>query len=82
MWQGNVGQRKEFVVTPYMNIPYSSMYGDGYVNLMKDAEGNVYKWATSKKLEVGEQVTLKATIKAHEEYKGVKQTTLTRGSVL
>lgn len=59
-----------------------SYYDDGetYINKMKDIEGNVFIWKTGKSL--SGNVTLSGTVKAHEEYNGVKQTILTRCKVL
>lgn len=50
-----------------------------------DENGNVLKWDASNLSEIDEAVsngaetlTIKATVKAHDEYKGVKQTVITR----
>jgi hypothetical protein len=49
--------------------------------LLDDATGNVFKWFASREA-LGEDldvtVTIKGTVKNHEEYKGTKQTILTR----
>lgn len=54
----------------------------GWTQLVKfeDANGNILQWWTAVeiKAEVGDQVLLTGTIKAHDEYKGVKSTTVTR----
>ena len=54
----------------------------GYTQLVKfeDANGNILQWWTAVeiKAEVGDQVLLTGTVKAHDEYKGVKSTTVTR----
>lgn len=49
--------------------------------LMKDENGNVITWSASKELEdlfEGDTISIKGTVKAHKEYKDVKQTILTR----
>mgnify|MGYP002514833910 CR=1 FL=1 len=60
-------------------------FGDGggyYVHTMKDMFDNVYTWMTSSRaLEQGTWVRMDATVKKHEEYKGVKQTHLTRPAI-
>ena len=54
----------------------------GWTTLIKfeDANGNILQWWTAVdiKAEVGDQVLLTGTVKAHDEYKGVKSTTVTR----
>lgn len=54
----------------------------GYTQLVKfeDANGNILQWWTAVeiKAEVDDQVLLTGTVKAHDEYKGVKSTTVTR----
>lgn len=68
-----------------------------YIHTMTDEDGNVFVWKTSKGLytevytdhgtrfnikEKGDKLTIKGTIKAHDEYKGTKQTVLTRCKVV
>lgn len=54
----------------------------GWTTLVKfeDANKNILQWWTSVeiKAEVGDQVLLTGSVKAHDEYKGVKSTTVTR----
>ena len=54
----------------------------GWTQLVKfeDANGNILQWWTAVeiKAEVGDHVLLTGTVKAHDEYKGVKFTTVTR----
>ena len=54
----------------------------GWTQLVKfeDANGNILQWWTAVeiKAEVGDQVLLTGTVKAHDEYKGIKSTTVTR----
>ena len=54
----------------------------GWTQLVKfeDANGNILQWWTAVeiKAEVGDHVLLTGTVKAHDEYKGVKSTTVTR----
>ena len=54
--------------------------GPGYtMHTMVDEENNVFMWTTSSRtIAVDSQVTMDVTIKEHTEYKGVKQTVLTR----
>lgn len=54
----------------------------GWTTLIKfeDDHGNILDWWTSTdvKAEVGDRVLLTGTVKSHNEYKGVKSTTVTR----
>ncbi len=84
---GTVGKREIFGVTVIgEHIFAPTEYGYGQENRvlyrMQDAAGNVAVWFTSgKKLEVGKTYQLKATVKKHDDYKGIKQTVLTRAAV-
>jgi hypothetical protein len=50
---------------------------------MKDDNSNIFTWFSSnKEFDKGSIVTLKATIKEHREYNEVKQTVLTRCTLL
>lgn len=56
-----------------------------YIHTFKDPDGNVLIWKTSSRslsnLEEGDAVQLTGTVKDHNEYKGEKQTVLTRCKV-
>lgn len=54
-----------------------------YVHTFKDVEGNVFTWKTQNALGMnyGEPVNLVGTVKEHAEYKGERQTVLTRCKV-
>lgn len=75
---GDVGDRIEFEVASAKVISYNDMWGT-YYYLLKDAKGNAYIWSTNKSIEGGD--VIKATVKQHSEYKGLKQTVITRGSI-
>lgn len=62
---------------------FNSNYGYTYIYIFK-AGNNVVIWKTQKglDLEAGGKVKVKATIKEHSEYDGVKQTYITRAKVL
>lgn len=55
-----------------------------YVHTFKDADGNVFTWKTQNgiSMEYGELVNLSGTVKEHAEYKGERQTVLTRCKVI
>lgn len=77
---GTVGQREVFVVTIERVIDCGEgQFGQSYLYLMRDAAGNCLKWfSTGEGLEEGKAYTIKGTVKSHEEYKGTKQTMLSR----
>lgn len=85
-WVGTVGERTRLSVRLEKQIQCETQWGTSYLHLFKDELGNDYKWFTSKRLrnqtgnpvEVGDWMFVKATIKGHEEYKGRKQTVLSR----
>jgi len=56
-------------------------YGTTTLLTFADGNGNIFKWfasGTKDDLAVGDEVSLSGTIKGHGEYRGVKETTLTR----
>ena len=59
---------------------YKVWQGPGYtMHTFVDDDNNVYLWTTSSRtLPLDAQVTMDVTIKEHTEYKGIKQTVLTR----
>lgn len=83
---GTVKKRENFNVTLDNIITVESYYGDTYIHKFTDTNGNQLVWFGSKRLrdedgeiiENGTQVQVKATVKKHEEYNGIKQTTVNR----
>ena len=81
---GTVGEKKvEMQLTCYMVVEMQSQWGTSYMHLCEDEAGRciVYK-GKSDMLGKGESGTVVATIKAHDEYDGRKQTIITRPNVL
>lgn len=76
---GQEGDKVNMEVTLTHTGSYQTRFGTTYVHTFKDAEGNVLVWKTSTypQFEVG-TIRIKGTIKGHDEYKGTKQTVLTR----
>lgn len=87
---GTDGKREVFNLTLIdvmeLNREKHSYYDSGvsYLHKFLDDDGNVAVWYGSSKLgeksDYGKKFTVKATVKGHEEYKGVKQTRLERVS--
>lgn len=78
---GTVGVRKMFPNLKLIGVSITEgYYGNTYIHRFEDEAGNSLVWFGSKELDVkeGSIVNLKATIKSHDEYKGRKQTIITR----
>ena len=73
---GNVGDKIEFTAVPKCVYSYETDYGWNYIYKFQDGD-NIIIWKTSKALDDVE-TTFKATVKAHSEYRGIKQTEVTR----
>lgn len=76
---GEVGQRITLTAaTAKLLTSWEGAYGTTYLYKFTDAQGNVYIWYASRGIETRDGMTLKGTIKDHNERDGVKQTVLTR----
>lgn len=85
---GTVGERLRMVeVTLEKRITWNSMeLGEGVIFKMVTKEGNVLTWktynvASEKDMEEGRSYAITGTVKKHEDYKGEKQTILSRLNV-
>lgn len=59
----------------------STMYGDKFIYQF-NYNGNTLVWFTDKKeLTIGNTYTMDASVKEHKEYRGVKQTVITRATI-
>lgn len=81
----------------YERPAYTYGYETAHIYTLADADGNCYVWKTTAALDIewyddddewhcisaepGDRVTMKATVKEHGEYSGVKQTVITRPKV-
>lgn len=83
---GAVGDKLELEVTRTHTTYYETQYGTTWVHTFADAAGNVLVWKTGsfsgydvdQALRNKKTLHLKGTVKEHNEYKGTKQTILTR----
>lgn len=80
---GEIGDKIEAEVTLSFYTCWESDFGYNnvtYLYTFKDEKGNVYTWKTGNYInkEKGTKFSIKGTIKDHSEYKGIKQTVLTR----
>lgn len=94
---GTVGAKVSFMATVNLIGGYETQYGYMKIYKFTDADGNVFVWKTTGsvgeertdnfgrdyfyKPENGESVKVSGTIKEHNEYRGEKQTVLTRCKV-
>lgn len=79
-----VGEIKERITIKIASVDviasWATDYGYTSIYRILDTDGNEYTWKTSKS--ISEDVkTLVATVKAHTEYNGIKQTEITRARV-
>ena len=75
---GTVGERREFDLTVNKVFSFEGHFGMTYINICRDADQNVIVYKGSNRMEEGESVRVKATVKAHDDREGVKQTLIAR----
>lgn len=77
---GEVKERIEFEAEVTGVYGTEGFYGHTDIVKFKDASMNQFTWFASDYtgLERGDRITIKGTVKKHDDYKGVKQTVLTR----
>lgn len=79
---GEAGKREVFDLTVTKIIPSQSDFGATFIHKFVDAKGNIATWfSTGRQLEIGKTYKIKGTVKKFDEFRGVKQTVLTRCSV-
>lgn len=83
---GTLKQRLTFSLTLKRKFVYDSMYGATTKFIFEDDDENVLVWTTTSagkyNLLENNKYAIKGTIKEHSEYKGVRQTILTRCEIL
>ena len=77
---GEVGGNVAADVKCVAGFGFNTAYGSMEIYKFKDAAGNVFTWKTGSvpMVRKGERYKVRGTVKDHEEYKGEKQTVLTR----
>ena len=80
---GAEGERIEVETNNFAIISsWEGQFGMTYLYKFNDNEGNVFTWYASNSVKDEDRVvSVKGTIKSHNEYKGVKETILTRCKV-
>ena len=81
---GEVKKREVWELTPVRWNEIEGQWGTTYIVGFVSKDGNEAVWFASQNpdLEMGHTYRIKATVKKHDEYQGVKQTHLTRCAVL
>jgi len=79
-WVGEVKERRELEVEVLGVYGTDGVYGHTDIVKMKDLDGNLFTWFASDytDLERGDRLSITGTVKKHDEYKGTKQTVITR----
>lgn len=76
---GTIGQRITITAaTAKLLSSWEGDYGMTYLYKFTDEQGNVFIWYASRRIETHDGMTLKATVKNHNERDGIKQTVVTR----
>lgn len=96
-YYGAVKDKFELELTFDKIFGFETAYGYQYIILFHDDNNHVFKWSASNGMykaenefgkeeyfdyEIGHKYLMKGTIKGHDEYKGLKQTVITRCKVL
>jgi hypothetical protein len=80
---GEIKKRQDFTVLVEKVLSFDGNYGTTHLHIMTDPNGNRLTWKSSSTvLDTGKLLTIKATVKGHEEYKGIRQTILTRCQIV
>jgi hypothetical protein len=79
---GVIGERRDWILTVERTTSYDNDFGTTYINVCKDEEGHTVVYKGSHEWKKGETLKVKATIKEHSEYNGVKQTLINRPKYL
>lgn len=80
---GEIGERLTLNIKEAELITsWDNMYGRTYLYKFVNHDGNVLVWFGSKRIELSENMKIKATVKDHNERDGIKQTIITRCTVL
>lgn len=82
---GTVGKRQVFKLTVESHRSFESDFGARHLYRLRDEEGNIAVWWTAnppafEQTPENRTFYVKATVKAHGDYNGIKQTTLSRAT--
>ena len=78
-WVGAIGEKIQLKAKLVRERDMGfGQFGEKFLSVLEDDQGNVINVWRRLKVNVGDSVELKATVKDCSEFRGVKQTTLTR----
>lgn len=80
---GDVGARLTLAVQFDRAASFEGSYGTTYILMFRTSAGDCVVWKTSNRgdWETGQEYKIKATVKAHKEYRGTKQTEVSRVAI-
>lgn len=79
---GKIGERISFETDNSRCLTsWATQFGMTFVYKFVDGDGNIYTWKTGKDLDCDCRYKVVGTVKEHKDYRGVKQTELTRCKV-
>jgi len=94
VYVGEPKKRFDFTLTLASDHEFEGYYGLTHVYEFADEDGNCIVWMTGNPIEcydeesdqwvyaeVGDKIEMKATVKEHKEYKGIKQTMVNRPKI-
>ena len=77
-WVGNVGDRVSFAMKSWRVVTsWETDYGVTCIYEIIGEDGNVFTWKTGNCID-DDAKTIKGTVKSHNEFRGIRQTELTR----
>lgn len=79
---GSAGDRLDLTLTVEKVFETEGDYGVTFITALSDADGNSFKWFGSYELKLDATYSAKWTVKKHSEFKGVKETVITRPAKL
>lgn len=81
---GNVGDKLELDLKLIRRGAFTTNWGTTLVYTFTDSKDHQFVWKTGTSWDVSEgtKITLRGTVKAHSEYRGVRQTELTRCRII
>ena len=76
---GEIGDKVSFEIAKSVTLTsWATAWGKTYMYRFEDKKGNVYIWKTSKYYREKDRNCLRGIVKEHNEFRGTKQTVLTR----
>lgn len=81
-YQGEVGNKITFQTSNIKVLSYNDdIYGSHFFYQLTDKNNNVYVWSTGKDLDLEKNYLVTGVVKDHKEFRGTKQTVVTRCKV-